>query len=552
VKKLLAPLMALALIIAGTSTSSAGVIWDLNTPTQGIKITESWTFASHTPILYGAVTDKSDSPYFICKTLQSKECTDAVGIMLINHLPVCTETLPTNCILNIYAVDSAGKKSIGSFQKYVSEFGIHDYEASPINNLPQGKGQGGLWQIPGVINSSGSDTYYATTMLNGWLSKPGGTVVSNERFSFNNLQSAIFPATERQGAYQPSILLDSSRPGWKQGQEGAVAGMNNSTAQDRDSCLVFEAGSCVITHEFPEGYRFGMTLNLSDKLRGWFHGRIFTPNIDIQTGANNSEVINVEALPVTVPTLLEKVPTSTISQGLRDYLSQPVFHGVSDGYMIPGNSGTEAFESAALWLPILKDKATTSKTYWNFHTLDMWNEGASVGNCSQATGDLAGIVTTNSLVYSAGAPTYNSEQESLDYKLLSPHYQADGTVAIGTYDLVLRGDVARCIYGFSKAPIKASVSIISAEGEAKVATVTINEKDGWLYLSAKGFTFSSPTIRVKLSQTEPVATPTPTPSPSTSKATKKATLTITCKKGKALKKVSGASPICPKGYKKVA
>lgn len=218
--------------------------------------------------------------------------------------------------------------------------------------------------------------------------------------------------------------------------------------------------------------------------------------------------------------------------------------------MIPGNSGTEAFESAALWLPIVKDKATTSKTYWNFHTLNMWGEGASVAQCSQATGDLAGIVTTNSLVYSAGAPTYNAEQASIDYKLLSPHYQADGTVAIGTYDLVLRGDVARCIYGFSKAPIKASVSIVSADGESKVATTTVEERDGWLYLSAKGFTFSSPTIRVKLSQSAPAATakPSTTPSPQSKKALK----TIKCQKGSVKKSVTGLAPTCPKGYKKVA
>ena len=551
-KKLLAPLMALALIVAGTSTSSAGVIWDLNTPTQGIKITESWNFGSHTPIIYGAVSDKEGDPYYICDTLQSKACTDAAGVFLVNHLPVCSDAITTNCIINIYAIDTQGKKTVGTFNKYVPDSGIHDYAASPANNMPQGKGQGGLWTIPGVINSSGSDTYYATTMLNGWLWKNPGTAITNQRFDFNNLQSAIFPATERTGSYVPSILLDSSRPGWQKGVEGPVAGYNNSAAADRDSCLIFETGACVITHEFPAGYRFGMTINFSDKLRGWFHGRIFQPNINITTGAANSEVITVDALPVTVPTLLEKVPTSTISQALRDYLSQPVMHGTDNGYMIPGNSGHEAFDSASLWLPILNDKATTSKTYWNFHTLDMWNEGASVGNCSQKTGDLAGIVTTNSLVYSAGAPTYNAEKESLDYKLLSPHYQADGSVAVGSYDLVLKSDVARCIYGFSKAPIKASVSIVSADGENKVATTTIYEKDGWLYLSAKGFTFSSPTIRVKLSQDAPALTPTPTPTVSSSATPKKILSTISCKKGRSIKRVTAVAPQCPQGYKKAA
>jgi hypothetical protein len=109
----------------------------------------------------------------------------------------------------------------------------------------------------------------------------------------------------------------------------------------------------------------------------------------------------------------------------------------------------------------------------------------------------------------------------------------------------MRSDIARCLYGFSNAPIKAEISITSDDGEKKVATTIVNEKNGWLYLSAKGFTFSSPTINVKLSQEKaavalPVATVT----------LPKKSVTITCVKGKTTKKVSGTSPKCPAGYKK--
>ena len=100
----------------------------------------------------------------------------------------------------------------------------------------------------------------------------------------------------------------------------------------------------------------------------------------------------------------------------------------------------------------------------------------------------------------------------------------------------------------------AEISITSPNGEKKVATTTVNEKSGWLYLSAKGFSFSSPVINVTLTQDAVVAVPTPTPSPTAvvtvaKVATKKA-ITITCTKGKVSKKVTGASPKCPSGYKK--
>ena len=75
----------------------------------------------------------------------------------------------------------------------------------------------------------------------------------------------------------------------------------------------------------------------------------------------------------------------------------------------------------------------------------------------------------------------------------------------------MRSDVARCVYGFTNAPIKGSISIISDKGEQKVATESVNEIKGWVSLSANGFTYSSPTIRVNLSQekVEPVKVEAP-------------------------------------------
>jgi hypothetical protein len=104
----------------------------------------------------------------------------------------------------------------------------------------------------------------------------------------------------------------------------------------------------------------------------------------------------------------------------------------------------------------------------------------------------------------------------------------------------MRSDAARCIYGFSKAPISASISIVSADGNNDVATTVAAEKDGWLSLSANNFQFSSPIIQVKFTQEAPVATAKP--------AAKQTT--ITCVKGKTTKKVTAAKPVCPKGYVK--
>jgi hypothetical protein len=224
--------------------------------------------------------------------------------------------------------------------------------------------------------------------------------------------------------------------------------------------------------------------------------------------------------------------------------------GEGAGYLMPGSSGKDAIDQSALWLPLIKDTATKSLQHWSFRTLNTGGEGPDVQRCSNSSNEISGIVTTNALTYSAGPPSYNKNEGSLDYKVLAPHYTSKGDLAVGTYDLLLKSEVARCIYGFSKAPISGSISIVSESGQNNVATTVINEKNGWLYMSANGFSYSAPTVKIKLSQEAEVIAPTPTPTPSASTKAPIRAVTITCIKGKTIKKVTAAKPKCPTGYKK--
>jgi len=164
------------------------------------------------------------------------------------------------------------------------------------------------------------------------------------------------------------------------------------------------------------------------------------------------------------------------------------------------------------------------------------NGSGAVKDCLDKEKSLAGVVTTNSTMYLDGPPVF--QDNTLDYKVASTHFEADGTTEFkGSYELIMSSTVARCIYKFTSAPISATVSITSENGQTNAASTVINEKNGWLTLAAYGFTFSSPTVRVKLTQQSvaPVV------------AKKR---TITCVKGKTIKKVTATNPLCPKGYKK--
>jgi hypothetical protein len=67
-----------------------------------------------------------------------------------------------------------------------------------------------------------------------------------------------------------------------------------------------------------------------------------------------------------------------------------------------------------------------------------------------------------------------------------------------------------------------------------VATTVVNEKNGFFRMGAYGFGFSSPTIKMKITQA----------------GTSGSKKTITCVKGKTSKKVTAVKPVCPTGFKK--
>jgi hypothetical protein len=527
--RLLTITILFSLTISSVEIGSAGVRADLTLPNQGIRITEGFLSGLSVPVLMSG--NSGNSPVqLICSSIYDETCTKSSFIRAAAHLPPCDDLIKSNCISAVYALNELGEKIFGKFVKFVAEQGLTDFSASEVNNLPQGKGQGGIWQIAGVNHSGGNDNYFVASLIQSDLVKSPGERVANQRFKGGRFQALIGPVNEQSGAYSPRYALDSRNPARDGSASGGIGIGSNSQALDRDKCFVFGVGTCQMPQSFPPDTRFGVSIILGEKLRGWFHGRIYKPEIKITNYQNGSQLINIEAEPVKVPTIEKSIPTSQISEDLRKYLSQDQQFSEGGGYLMPGSSGQNAFDQAKLWIPLLNDRATTSQTVWTVRTLDYFQTN-DVQNCSAENSQLSGVVTTNSLVYSAGPPAYNQQTQTLDYQLTSPHLNADGTEAIGSYDLVLKSEVARCIYGFSNAPIRASISIVGASGENKVATTIVNEKNGWLYLSANGFTYSSPLIKVKLTQA------------------KNQKYSISCVKGKATKKVTGTKPKCPAGFK---
>jgi hypothetical protein len=310
-----------------------------------------------------------------------------------------------------------------------------------------------------------------------------------------------------------------------------------------------------------------MKLRLSQSLYGWLHGRFQDPEVTISANPVSSSGVDLQivAKPIKVPVIGGFIKSNTAPQKVLKYFeSRPLwgqaFGLTSDGARSGPLSGitiahnhidpsASTFAELGDWLDALGDTSAAEPSYWLVQTI-VGGNGDQVEKCTKDTKALAGIVSTNATSYLPGPPRFDTASETLDYKVLAPHFAKDKSVFAGTYNLVINGDLARCIYGFSKAPIGATISIVSSDGTPRVATTLVKQDDKFVNFAISGFEFSTPTVRVKFTQSAAV-TPTPKPtatSVSKSSSPKKA---ITCVKGSTKKKISGVNPKCPAGFKKV-
>jgi hypothetical protein len=292
-------------------------------------------------------------------------------------------------------------------------------------------------------------------------------------------------------------------------------------------CLWRQAGECAYRTDFPEEVAVRMSVRLSNVVTGWLGGRLIDPSIEVESLSNDLNRLTVTAAPVDVPLVAVAIPKASATPEILEYWRTTFtcpdneLCGVTSGQ----SSGPHGADQLRLFSDFLGDTANKVVPTWSISNLLQ----STPQPCLSDRTRLIGLVTTNATVYGAAPPEF--QQGVLRYSVAALHRVPGGEVLSGSYDLVLRSDVARCLYGFSKAPISASISVTSDDGTEQVATTSVSERDGWLHLAAYGFHFSQPTISVRLTSQAP---------------TKK---TIMCKKGSKMKKVVGVRPSCPVGWR---
>ena len=491
----------------------------------------------------------------ICNTGSEDGCTYSVYSSYRAVLPVCTDASDINCISEIFATDTTGSKlAIGASTTFPTN-NPQAFAGNKALNVPRGSGAA-LVSIAGAPHAGG-DKYLVKTTLSAKRTDDQTT------FQTPRLAASITAVKIIEGDFYDLATETNTA---KYDQVGRIAVGTTQTKQGLDGkpsklCVAASTTQCAIAYSMPKEISFGFSLRLNTSLSGWLHGRMKNAVIDYKT-TNGITNLTVSANPIAVPVVDVWSKSDDLSDAHVAAYQNQFWGGEALHYPLTSETGglpiTDAEKTRAgmrnvsfkhingsfskssmdnflLWLPVAKDKAAAMPTQWRLGTMTDNGSGA-VKDCLDKEKSLAGVVTTNSTMYIDGPPVF--QDGMLDYKVASTHLEADGTTVFkGSYELIMSSTVARCIYKFTSAPISATVSITSENGAANAATTIVNEKNGWLTLAAYGFTFSSPTVRVKLAQ-QPVAPVI---------AKKKS---ITCVKGKIIKKVTALNPLCPKGYKK--
>jgi hypothetical protein len=542
----------------GTGSSFAWINPDYLKKWQGLSVLleDGAEGSEQTSVIYALTTLDEHQPHFeACQSINDPICAEAQQFEIFQYFPVC-EGEQIWCIEEVWAQDQSGNKFKGKFDKPMPSFGTTDFEEDKKFGMPASKGSGLIFDFPDLPDHGGTKYGVIAGNFLQTIQFQRGHQNDLAKYHLGDLFLFLSPVEIKKGnIYSKFKTLLHVKGGTTM----------SKTTETGVRCFLLDDGLCAAESKFPDQISFGIKLRIGSELSGWFHGRLSSPNVTIKKFTTYNEIA-ILGNPVKVPRIEEEALFKNIPQSTLDFVSKSNLNFGIGGYKKGDNEfgtisypvslpGAEDFFKAAM--PVFNDTATSEKTVWSFYTLKQF--GASqdlIRNCTNQSSSLAGIVTTNSLIYEAGPPIYDQATGTLNYKVVSPHFRPNKDIATGNYDLIISSEVARCIYKFSNAPIRGTVEVISDDGSIKIATTSVTENDGWIHLSANNFTFSSPTIKVKLSQDAPAkvtnqsgaVAPTPI-QPTTVEKSKTLSKTITCIKGKNAKKVSGVNPKCPTGYK---
>ena len=536
-----ASVLALMGIPSSQGNAAPGTVIDegyLPTKTQGVlglqavRLRDTVDYTETVSVLR-ARPNVSSGAWKPCTSISSGACATAPKIDFSAILQPCAATSALDCIAAFGTVDAQGNRVPATYSRAFPTVGLNDYPASNTAGLPPG-GPGGLWT---VASSSG-----AATALHFVRAVVAGTSEPGKKVTFTNFAANVSPVEmttmpcgadnwTRTSGCTPGDLVDTTgehhggdTSGWAGFSDdyGHASGLD--CVMSGNYAAAAGTAECAKRKAMSRSVKYYMTVRLSQAVSGWMHGRMDEPGITLTdvSGAAGAVELTVSAKPVAVPVVQVERKFSDLPANLQNAYRynggwprtgggywDPANWGMADvdakdpskrnRESIPPSYGPDGIDELLAWMPTVNDTSSADISTWSVRTLGGGDLGAAQG-CVTEKNKLVGIVTTNATQYKAGAPEFDQKTRTLNYKVSAPHYMSSGEVMKGTYGLIVRSDVARCIYGFTSAPLKATIEVVDTGAEASTIVTNISENNGWLQLMASGYTHSAPVIKATISQ----------------------------------------------------
>ena len=171
---------------------------------------------------------------------------------------------------------------------------------------------------------------------------------------------------------------------------------------------------------------------------------------------------------------------------------------------------------------------------WSIRTInidDYWAQPVRAHGCYSTNP----VMMTNSLW--VGLPKFDPESQSIELSVSNPHLLSNGTVAIGRFESNFPAAFTECFWGKTPKEVgnRVQLEISYPDAVSNLATLATQVDEGTLKISASGYHYSSPTLKLSLQKS--------VPSPIPAKLLK-------CAKGKQIKIVKVSK--CPAGYKTIS
>ena len=440
----------------------------------------------------------------ICSSASSAPCNSSKGYYFRAVLEPCSASVTVDCIESVTAT-SNGVSSNGVFSQFFPLKGVTDFTGSETDGVPNGVAPS-MWDFPSVPHAFGSK-YQVTVQVTGM--KTNGDALKPLRTFFANITpvsvSPVQCTVQGNGHCMDTFYEDSN--------SGKIRFAGVAADQDAGvRCQNWgENSQCALKHAFPAGVTFGLKVRLRTVPTGWLHGRLNNPTASIVT-ADGVTTVSISAAPTRVPVAAASANWSALPTNIQAWFDAncPSNCGTRQpgSLSLPGAQrnamsgplaySATSFEQLALWKDFMQDKAYAVPSIWNVRTLS-YGEMEKAPACIKDGKGVTGIVSTNSTLYAEGPPAFNSADSTLDYKVAALHYERDGTTPfLGNYSLLLRDDIAKCLYNAPLFAGDSAVTVTAENGTTSTATTSFTQEGGWVKFVASGYTHSSPTLRAKL------------------------------------------------------